>query len=376
MASLYYTLLSDFSQQTVKAFDPNGNFLGNLIQPGANGLNGPDGLAVGADNNLYIGTILSTNVLKFNAKNGQFIGEFVPPGSGAINGQGGLGSATDIAFGPDGNLYVSNFNSDVGAEPNGKPIVDPTKTDNILVFSPNGTYLKTLNFPVAGPKVPLGLTFINDPVTGHSELLATTRGGTYNNNQGGQTTIAGGNAIYKFDLTTGDQIGTVFATGGNLNGPADLLVGFNNLLYVSSLDSNQILTYNFDGSFNSIFIDRTDTLGINGPTALALSPDNQKLVITAFNSGNAGYFNANTGALDNLFIPVGGSPILGFAKNSGAIIVTPAQIGGAIEVPEPSSVMGLVVFGAIGLSYLLRRYWDLNKKKEKKMHYKGVESNC
>jgi len=61
-------------------------------------------------------------------------------------------------------------------------------------------------------------------------------------------------------------------------------------------------------------------------------------VTTGFNSANAAIFNSN-GTLNNLFIPVGGTPTLGFVKNSGALWVTPADIGGFV-VPEPLNILG------------------------------------
>jgi DNA-binding beta-propeller fold protein YncE len=69
-------------------------------------LDDPNGLAVGPDGNLYVGSDLTDSVLRYNGMTGAFIDTFVPPGSGGLNG------TNDIAFGPDGNLYVASFLSD------------------------------------------------------------------------------------------------------------------------------------------------------------------------------------------------------------------------------------------------------------------------
>ncbi len=117
---------------------------------------------------------------------------------------------------------------------------------------------------------------------------------------------------------------------------------------MSSLDSNKILRYNLDGTFNSVYVSDTTTLGINGPTALLLSPDKTEFLITGFNSANASIANFNTGALINNFIPAGGNSTFGFGKNEGALWVTSAQIGGAV-VPEPLNILGAastVIIGA------------------------------
>ena len=46
------------------------------------------------------------SVLRYNASTGAFIDTFVAPGSGGLDDPEGL------AFGPDGHLYVSSFDSD------------------------------------------------------------------------------------------------------------------------------------------------------------------------------------------------------------------------------------------------------------------------
>src|SRR5262245_16342204 len=72
----------------------------------------PNGIAFGADGNLYVGNGDEGRILKFDGQTGDFLGAFVTPAT-----PGGLAGARAIVFGPDGNLYV-----DSGA------------TNNVLVY--------------------------------------------------------------------------------------------------------------------------------------------------------------------------------------------------------------------------------------------------
>ncbi|CAN0355908.1 unnamed protein product, partial [Ectocarpus sp. 4 AP-2014] len=58
-------------------------------------------LVVGPDENLYVASQLSDEVLRYDSQTGQLIDAFITAGSGGLSGPSG------IAFGPDGRLYVS-----------------------------------------------------------------------------------------------------------------------------------------------------------------------------------------------------------------------------------------------------------------------------
>src|SRR5262249_59054831 len=80
-----------------------GAFLATFVASGSGGLNVATDLAFGPDGNLYVSSFNSNSVLRYNGTTGAFIDTFAS-GNG-LNGPQG------IAFGPDGNLYVSSFNS-------------------------------------------------------------------------------------------------------------------------------------------------------------------------------------------------------------------------------------------------------------------------
>lgn len=77
---------------TIYGFDgTTGAFTGNFAM--GNGLNGPIGLAEGADGNLYVASVFTHNIKRFNLSSGAFVDDFVP-------NTAGLRAPTYIGFTP------------------------------------------------------------------------------------------------------------------------------------------------------------------------------------------------------------------------------------------------------------------------------------
>ena len=139
-------LVSAASANGVMRFDGDtGAFKGYFVQPGAGGLANPQGIKFGPDGNLYVSSAGSDNVLRYNGESGAFMDVFATfPGMtfpAELNFRGGMLYVSDFAFSgrvsrfdaatgalvdhfvtnaasPDGqawdangNLYVSNFNT-------------------------------------------------------------------------------------------------------------------------------------------------------------------------------------------------------------------------------------------------------------------------
>lgn len=90
--------------QNIQRFPVAGG-TGTVFNSGAS-VAGPIDLKFGPDGNLYVANSQSDRVQRYNGTTGVFINDFVSAGSG------GLDAATGLAFGPDGNLYVGSFQTD------------------------------------------------------------------------------------------------------------------------------------------------------------------------------------------------------------------------------------------------------------------------
>jgi outer membrane protein assembly factor BamB len=130
------------TDQVMRFKGTTGEFLG--VFASGNGLDAPNGLAYGPDGHLYVASRDNGRVLRFNGTTGAFIDTFVnglvsPDGmtftqggdllvavgagsgsvlrfdgttgaaEGAFTSGGSLTSPVGVSFGPDGNLYVSNY---------------------------------------------------------------------------------------------------------------------------------------------------------------------------------------------------------------------------------------------------------------------------
>jgi DNA-binding beta-propeller fold protein YncE len=71
-------------------------------------LSRPDSVWISApDGNLYVVSGMTNRVVKFDPLTGTSLGDFVSSGSGGLSG------AIGVEFGPDGNLYVASLNTDI-----------------------------------------------------------------------------------------------------------------------------------------------------------------------------------------------------------------------------------------------------------------------
>jgi len=77
-----------------------GVFKSIFVSSGSGGLSNPRGMAFGPDGNLYVSSASTNSILRYSGATGAFMNAFVPAGSGGLSGPWGL------KFGPD-NISMS-----------------------------------------------------------------------------------------------------------------------------------------------------------------------------------------------------------------------------------------------------------------------------
>jgi hypothetical protein len=188
-----------------------GTFIDTFASGG--GLDWPGGLAFGWDGNLYVSSRQTDQILRYNGKTGDFIDVFA---SG-----GGLTDPYGLEFGPDGNLYVAGITA---------------------------------------------------------------------------------SAIFRYDGCSGAFM-DVFAAGGGLVYPRDLEFGPDGNLYVPGVLSNQVHRYDgATGAFIDAFITVPGTVGLEG---LAFGPDDH-LYLAAPAIDEVHKYDGSSGAFIEVFASGGG----------------------------------------------------------------------
>ena len=254
----------------------------------------PRGIAVGPDQNVYVGD-LNGGIYQFNGITGS-------PAPSPFVAIGTINSPHGIAFGPNGDLFVSSFGGNnvlqfqgpggatpgalVGTFATGSGLLGPTGLgfggpgDNLFVASStnnqileyNGTtgaFIKAL--ATGGPlNGPAGLSFASDGTL----LVANDTG----------------NSVLRYDVTTGALLNTI--TDRGLVHPSSAVYDGDGHLLVASWSDSEILRFNLDlstnaASFDSVFVSGN---GLDTPIYLSLVPEPGSVVLLGLGlAGVAGY---------------------------------------------------------------------------------------
>jgi DNA-binding beta-propeller fold protein YncE len=298
-------LVSSFRNNSVLRYnEKTGEFIDTFVPAGSNGLNGPSGIIIGPDKNLYVISIRNKSVLRYNGRTGEFIDAF-------INNDNELDFAEDLLFGLDGNFYLSSLN-----------LNDQSRNTVRRYDGTTGAFID--NFVERGSGGlfgPLGIDFGND-------------GNLY-------VTSVFANQILRYNGTTGEFI-DVFAETDDPNLTfADFTFGADGNIYVANPRNNSISRYDGNtGEFIDFFV-TSGSGGLDRPVEALFGPDGQ-LYVNSFNSNSILRYDGVTGDFIDAFV----TPGLGGLDGPTSIVFIQ-------DIPEPSMTAAFAVFALTNIGSLL-----------------------
>lgn len=263
-----YLLVSNREGRDVLRYNADtGAFVDVFIPAQTGGMNVPYGMTLGPDGNLYVVSTRTEiypgddlRVLKFDSHSGDYLGTFAS--DSAMEGP------ADLAFGPDGNLYVADgsanvfrFDGNTGASMGVFASGDVGDSYRGLAWGPDGNlYVGTVSNHFdrfdGATGASLGIlptpqaSSIHNVIFGPDGLLY---GGDYF-----------GNSVYAYDIVTGELVKSF----DGLSGANGLIFDNNGELLVSSYFENQIVRFGSDsGSPGIVF---TSGHPLNGPLDLVV----------------------------------------------------------------------------------------------------------
>jgi DNA-binding beta-propeller fold protein YncE len=226
-------LVASVDDNRVARFDGmTGEFLGDFISSGSGGVNRPVDVIFGLDGNLLVSSAETHSIKRYSATTGAYLGDFVPPNSGGLHRPHGM------VFGSDSNLYVMSADDDSVMRfdgTTGAPMPAPGKSG--AVFVDPGTLLSAYGELAFGPD---GNLYVSnwggsdvlriDAATGNSlgefvhagdHGLTNSHGLTFGPDGNLYVVSQGNNSVYRYDGLTGGFI-NVFVPPVHLNGPTYL----------------------------------------------------------------------------------------------------------------------------------------------------------
>ncbi|HET9867235.1 MAG TPA: Calx-beta domain-containing protein, partial [Nitrospira sp.] len=216
------------------------------------GLMLPSSLLLGPDHQLYVASEVTNEILRYDAATGDFLGVLVRGDLATpnidVDGTGELHGVSSMAFGPDGELYVSSLH-----------------TNRILRYDTHsGAFLNIL----VGDDPATQYIDETGGLQGPSGIVCCPNGALY-------VSSLHTHAILRYDGRTGAFLDTfVAASSGGLLAPSQLIFGPDGQLYVSSLHTQQILRYDGrTGAFLGVSVDLAASPGeLPNPVHLMFMP--------------------------------------------------------------------------------------------------------
>ncbi len=246
-----YVLIADRTSSKIVRYTLDGQFVDIFAQdpPLDNHLFGPDAMAFGPDQNLFVTSPLASGLfVRRNGANGSYTAGFIRPSQ--------LRSPESIVFTPDGTLLVSDFTFGAVAK------IDPN----------DGTFLGYLIAPGGVLTSPAGIALGPDGnlyvTNGNPSSLAGCAGAPPNPK------------VMKFDSQSGAYLGDFVVKGSSsLSAPTSLVFAPDGSLFVSSTCSHEVFHYEKNGSL----IGRVagPDSGLQNPHGLAIGPDSNLYVVSS-----------------------------------------------------------------------------------------------
>ena len=250
--------VSETLASTISRYDKNTNLFSSKILSGeVDPLQGPRNMVFGPDGNLYVANNNNHQILRFDGDTGRFIDVFVTHSSG------GLSSPQDLVF-HEGHLYV-------------------TSNDNHRVLRFN---------QVTG-------YFIDEFVKSRDGGLTEPRGLVFDRN--GEHLYVSSNANHKilqFNAITGAYEKTI-NTGTELLKPVGLEIDNRGNLIVSSSGNDTVLLYNVGSPIIQPSVLISDEF-IDDPAGLEYDSDNDLLYISSEDSNRILKYDFNTNELQEV----------------------------------------------------------------------------
>jgi|GEM_PF-5055836 len=254
--------ISSISTHQVLRYDgTTGQFLDSFVLSYSGGLESPRGMVFGPNGDLYVSSYDTDEVLRFDGLTGAFVEAYIPAQSSPLDGPAGL------VFRPDGSLLVSSIH-----------------TDEVLLYDTNGQFQEAfISSSEQGLRYFYGMTLGPD---GHLYV------GSFLSHE-----------VLRFDGMTGEFIDAfVVENTGSIRYPYTLLFGPDGNLYVGH-QSNIVIQYDGEtGHFMSHFASISTSEDSN-VTFWVIAFDSDGLLYAYDNSSNTVYrFHGRTGRQLDLFI--------------------------------------------------------------------------
>ena len=249
-------------------------------------------MAFGPDGHLYVADGPGNRVLRYDGTSGASLGTFIPAGTGLVNPSG-------LAFGPDGNVYVSTGGDNRVRQYNGV----------------TGAYIRLYS----GLSDPQSVTFRSD-----GAMFVAARAW---------------NDVRRFDHSLNRFVVVASGNTSPLSQPTSVRFGPDGHLYVASYGTGTVVRYNGQtGAFMGIFASGN---GLVAPGGIAFGPDGE-LYVSDFASGSVLRFDGETGKFIDTFIAAGSGGLSSprYLAFSGAPVNHPATVlpGGPYQGLEGSAI--------------------------------------